>query len=270
LGKATEQPRRDDHKTRWPFAWAAVAFALVAAAMPARSECLSPSEAAGATTTTVYRCSEEDPSARKSPIIVEPDKSTVVERGSTTVPWFEPKPTQTSDPIGTAVTASPEKQAAPPEQPEKILAVPPKTEAGPEQAEKKLAVPEKKEAQPEPKEEVVNIEPVPDMAAEEPKAEATPEEPKATKAEPKKKAAQTKTTKPKRKVVKKRSKTKLAKTTPSKPKVAQTKRTKPKAVKPEPTAQQIKTEPAKSDNKVILMTKKDMTLGKRIKNWLGF
>ena len=77
----------------------ALALGLFAAAVPVRSECVSPSVEAGATTTTVYRCPEGDASAAQGPAIVEPGKTTTVERGSTDIPWFGPTPTKTSDPI---------------------------------------------------------------------------------------------------------------------------------------------------------------------------
>ena len=53
-------------------------------------------------------------------------------------------------------------------------------------------------------------------------------------------------------------------------KVSQDKR-KSRTAKAEPAPEQIKTEPAKSsDDQVITWTKKDMSVGSRLKNWLGF
>jgi hypothetical protein len=230
-------------------AWAA-AFGLLAAAMPARSECTSPS-AEAATSTTVYRCPEGNASAAKGPIIVDPSPSTILER--------EPKPTPTSDPIVAPVTATPEKQETPPTSPEK-----------------QLAAPDKQAAPPERQEEAVRMAPVPEEATDAKDAKDAPEEPTATKAESKTKAAEAKPAKPKRKAKLAKSqstKKKVVKAKPAKAKVAQTKqtKTKTKTAKPQQAPEEeIKTEPAKSDNNVIVMTKKDMTVGNRIKSWLGF
>src|SRR5262245_31373932 len=90
--------------------WLAISLALIGAAFPAHSECLSPSDAAEATTTTVYRCPEDDPAAGLRPTIVDQGKSTVVEHGAADLPWFEPKPTQTADPLAPPRTVSEPKQ----------------------------------------------------------------------------------------------------------------------------------------------------------------
>lgn len=289
LAKALKRMGTDKRVLRRSLACAVVVFGL-SVAMPAWSDCLSPSAEAGATTTTVYPCQEETASGQQ-PVIVDigkadSSKSTVVERGSAEVPWFEPKPTTTADPI-----------------------VPPKTASENEKKEEPAA---------EPKEEIVKIEPVPMEAPE--KAEVQPTdvkvkamavEPEATEAEPvpdkakptrtkvtKAKSTKTKVAKAKRTKVKlaktKRLKTKLAqdklaktktetaesvepqpepaKTKRTKTKLAQDKRAKAKTVKAEsaePRPEPAKTEPA-TDSNVIVMTKKDMSLGSRVKNWFGF
>jgi hypothetical protein len=250
LVEATEHQERD-RKPHGLFVWGAVGLALLATTLPARSDCVSPL-VEGSGTTTVYPCPQGNAASRPAPVVVDPDRSTVVGRGSANIPWFEPKPTRTSDPITVPAATAPEKEAVPPAKPEM-----------------RLAVPEEPVASPAPKEEVVKIEPVPDVAAEEKEAE-----PKATEVKPRTKAAAAKPIKrkPKTKVVKAtRSKAKVAKAKRSQPKVAQARRTKTKIPKPEPANDQtVKTEPAKSDDRIILMTKKDMGLGNRIKNWLRF
>jgi|GEM_PF-6771221 len=257
LAKALKCMGTEELKLRGSLACAVVAFGLFGAA-PAWSECLSPSAEAGATTTTVYPCQEENATGGQQPVIVDTGKAdsgntSVVERGSADVPWFEPKPTTTADPIGLPKTAS--------------------------ENEKKQ----------EPKEEIVKIEPVPVEAPEKPEAEPVDAktkikvtEPEATEAAPAKAKVKTtrkkitKATSTRTKVAKaKRSKVKLAKTKRTKAVVAQDKptKTKTKAVKAEPAEpkpEPAKTEPAKGDDKVIVMTKKDMPLGSRIKNWFGF
>jgi hypothetical protein len=256
LAKALKRMGTEELKLRGSLACAVVVFGLFGAA-PAWAECQSPSVDAGSTTTTVYPCREESATGGQQPIIVDTGKadsgnSSVVERGSADVPWFEPKPTTTADPIGLPKTASEN---------------------------------EKKQEPVAPKEEIVKIDPVPVEPPERTEAEPTDAKAKiteqeATEAEPapaKAKTTRKKVTKAKStrtKVAKaKRTKVKLAKTKRTKAKVAQDKPTKTKTVKAvpaEPKPEPAKTEPAKSDGKVIIMTKKDMSLGSRVKNWFGF
>jgi hypothetical protein len=256
LAKAAKPVRQENQKPRWLSGWLVLTLATLGTAMPAWSECLSPSAEAGATTTTVYRCPEGNASAGQQPLIVEPGKTTTVERGSAEIPWFEPKPTKTTDPIAMP-KATPQKAEE-----DKVKAEPVPAKS----AEPTVIPPPKAEAKAPVAE--------PEAAAADAKATVDTEP---TAAKPKAKAAEAKLTKVKRTKVKlakaKRSKAKLAKAKRTKPKLAQEKRTKAKTktVKTQPTPeQQVKTEPAKADDKVIVMTKKDVPLGGRIKNWLGF
>ncbi len=266
LAKALKRMGTEEPKLRGSLACAVVVFGLFGAA-PAWAECQSPSVDAGSTTTTVYPCREESATGGQQPIIVDTGKadsgnSSVVERGSADVPWFEPKPTTTADPIGLPKTAS-------------------------ENEKKQKPANEKKQEPAAAKEEIVKIEPVPVEPPEKTEAEPTDAKAKVTKqeateAEP----AKAKATTTRKKVTKakstktrvakaKRTKVKLAKTKRTKAVVAQDKptKTKIKAVKAEPAEprpEPAKTEPARGDDKVIVMTKKDMPLGSRIKNWFGF
>ena len=71
----------------------ASALVILAASHQAHGECVSPSAQAGATSTTVYRCPDADPEQAKQPALGTTEKTTVVERGSANLPWFEPKTT---------------------------------------------------------------------------------------------------------------------------------------------------------------------------------
>ncbi len=108
LADASELVNRKNCK---PLPWLALSLVFLGAALPARGECVSPSAAAEATTTTIYRCPEEVLPAAPQPGVVDPNNSTVVERGATDVPWFEPKPTRTSDPLTIPKTVSEPKPA---------------------------------------------------------------------------------------------------------------------------------------------------------------
>ncbi|MGE4251125.1 MAG: hypothetical protein AB7F09_17190 [Parvibaculaceae bacterium] len=242
------KPMRQE-KPRWlepPF-WVVLTLAILAGVIPARSECLSPSATAGATTTTVYRCPDGDASTGQHPAIVEPGKTTTVERGSADIPWFEPKPTTTADPI-----VAPKAPAA--GKKEDVVKVEPKPEAAPE------PTPAKKD--------VVKVEPLPEEAAAPEAAKPEAVKPTATKA--KAKATKTRLTKAKRTKAKVAKRTKAKSEERSKGKLARNKRTKTQAAKAEAKPEQVKTEPAKADDKVVTWTKKDMSIGNRIVNWLGF
>lgn len=222
-----------------------IAVAVVGTITPARSECLSPSSAAGATSTTVYRCSEDNAADAPSPLIIDPDKTTEVERGSADLPWFEPKPTKTEDPIKTS-KSPPEKQA-PLEKKEDVAKIaPPAAEAVESQPVDKDVPPVEAVKTKEPETEPPK--------AEEPETEP----PKIEKAKPKPALA-------------KPIKVKVAKAKRTKSKLARKKLAKTKTAKAQtPQQQPVKTEPAKSDDKVVVWTRKDMSLGNRIVNWLGF
>lgn len=202
----------------------ALAIACLSMAQPAASECLSPSAEVGATATTVYRCPEaaepsaQQPATAKQPLAPQ-EKSTVVERGSADVPWFEPPAKQ--DPIKTAKTPQVTDEA-----------VAPKTTA----AKIKPAEPTKATA-------------TEDEAA---VAAPEPEQPKITKK-----------AKAKKKVIATKRKIKKAKVATSKKPKAKT-----KAKTIEPTTAKIESKPP--DEKTIVWTKKDMPIGSRIVNWLGF
>jgi hypothetical protein len=87
----------------------AALFGFLGAAQAAQSECLSPSSASGDTATTVYRCLEQQSTTTRQDPITSLSKTTVVERGPATVPWFAPKPAD--NPAETA-EPSPQTQAA--------------------------------------------------------------------------------------------------------------------------------------------------------------
>jgi hypothetical protein len=108
LAAALKLMKRENWK---PLPWLVMSLALFGAALPAHGECMSPSAAAGATTTTIYRCPEEGSSAGAQPALVDPGNSTEVERGSADVPWFGPKPTRTSDPLAAPQAVSEPKPA---------------------------------------------------------------------------------------------------------------------------------------------------------------
>lgn len=186
---------------QWQPPLAAAVLALLWMMQPAQGKCLSPSAESGATATTVYRCPEQEPSTAKQPILVNPEKTTVVERGSSDEPWFAPKPL--------------EKKVEPALAPDIKPIEADKPVIKPDEADKPI------------------IKPV----------------------------------KAKKKTV---VKTKLA----SKKRIekrAEVKRTKARTAKIKPVKNTPKVVGAKSDDdKVIVWTKKDMPLGSRIVNWLGF
>ena len=297
-----------------PLPWLAMAIALSGATLPAYGECVSPSAAAGATTTTIYRCPEGS-SAGPQPTIVDPGNSTDVERGSADVPWFGPKPTRTADPLAAPNAVS---QPNPPEDVAKTEPVPvtvdkPATSEAPPLAATPAEAPEKAPGAVEGNTAAASATPeippatkAPAAAAEVPAADKMPAAtggdeaaPKAAEAEPadadvsepettsaeskpvKAKATKAKHAKAKHKKLKlakskrakaklveeKRGKAKAAKTTETETEAAATGKT-AKTAKREPKSEQV-TEPAKGDDKIILMTRKNMPLGSRIKNWLG-
>lgn len=88
---------------------------FLGAAHTAQSECLSPSSASGDSATTVYRCLEQQGTTTRQDPITSPHKTTVVERGPASVPWFAPKPAG-----NTAETAAPSPQAQPAEPSESL------------------------------------------------------------------------------------------------------------------------------------------------------
>lgn len=84
---------------------------FLGAAHTAQSECLSPSSASGDSVTTVYRCLEQQSTTTRQNPIASPPKTTVVERGPASVPWFTPKPAgntaETAAPLPPAQVAEP-------------------------------------------------------------------------------------------------------------------------------------------------------------------
>lgn len=116
--------RQGSQKLRWlPVLTATAMVGVFGAVMPARSECLSPSAEAGATATTVYRCPDENAAGAQLPIVIDPEKTTEVERGSAKLPWFEPKPSEAEDPIETMKAPSGNKGAM--EKKEDVAKIPP-------------------------------------------------------------------------------------------------------------------------------------------------
>jgi len=97
-------------KQSWLLLTAAL-FGFLGAAHAAQSECLSPSSASGESATTVYRCLEQQSTITRQDPIVSPPKTTVVERGPASVPWFAPKPAgntaETAEPLPPAQVAEP-------------------------------------------------------------------------------------------------------------------------------------------------------------------
>ena len=233
-------------KLRWlPWA-AAIMIGGFGAVMPARSDCLSPSVEAGATTTTVYPCTEGDAAGKQPLIVIDPKKTTEVERGSANLPWFEPKPTKTEDPIATS-KALPGKAAPSGKKEDVARTSPPAAKTDKPEAAAKEQPP------------VAEIAP---PAIETDKSEAVDTE------APPVAAAKLKKAKPKPAMAKP-AKVKLAKTKRTKSKLAKRKAT-TKTAKAQKPQQPVKTEPAKADEKVVVWTRKDMSLGSRVVNWLGF
>jgi hypothetical protein len=220
---------------------AAFALVILAAFQPAHGECLSPSMPAGATATTVYRCPEPDPSAAKQPALGTTEKTTEVERGSADVPWFEPPPG------GNKVDAAkmPPAKIEPPSMPDKKI----ETVRAPAAIEPP-SVPDKKMETVKPPEKI--------EAAKAPEPEEITKIEK--KAPAKKKVAGKKRVK-KIKVARSKTKKVKAATRPAKVKT-------PAKVTAAEETPKIESKPP--DEKTIVWTKKDMTLGSRVKNWLGF
>jgi hypothetical protein len=282
MGLAKASEFQDDRRLRRPALVAVIACGVMAAAIPARSECQSPSAASGATTTTVYRCPDEDATGMQSPIVVDPGKTTEVERGSADDPWFEPKPTKTTDPIQTSNTPLDKKEDAAEAPPASVQPASPaaaKAETNPPDAPAvtggKAARTETTAAtkeEPVPADAQGTTDDEPAQATE--KAEASPADPPAAEVT-KKKAVKPKQVEKEKTVKAKPAKKKLAKVKRSKAKLAnKTKLAKAKPAKATPVEAKAapdpaKTEPAK-DDKVVVWTKKDMGLGSRVKNWLGF
>lgn len=109
-------PVRSVRVTRkWWLPSAALAFGILGALQPVHGECLSPSAAGATTTTTVYRCPDQGKADLQAPRGA-PDKTTVVQRGPSDVPWFEPKPAdKTAAPLTAPAgeMANPEKEHPP-------------------------------------------------------------------------------------------------------------------------------------------------------------
>lgn len=208
-------------------------LALLSTIGTAHGECISPSTEAGSTQTTVYRCPVESPAQAKQPMIVSPEKSTVVERGSADVPWFEPNSSRTQ----IELTLTPDEKKKP-----KEAMVPPTSEEAmvPPKSEEVTASPKSEEATLPPKSEEVT----------------TPEIKPLEKPEPKVKRAESR----KKKIAKKKTAVK---------KLVKAKSTKVQAAKVKPAKEAPKEEADAGDDKVIVWTRKDMTLGKRIGSWLG-
>ena len=247
----------------------ASALVILAASHQAHGECVSPSAQAGATSTTVYRCPDADPEQAKQPALGTTEKTTVVERGSANLPWFEPKTTGNkgdADKLPAAKIIEPASAPGKPvetaNKPVETVTVPKKVEPGsapdkPVETVNKpveaVTVPKKVEAASAPDEPLETVKvPKKIETASAPKPEETAKVRK--KATPKKKFAG------KKRVKKARiAKTKL-------PKVKAAKKT--SNVKTAEETPKIESKPV--DDKTIVWTKKDMPLGSRIKTWLGF
>lgn len=222
---------------------AVVGFGLFGLIPTAHSECVSPSTESGVAATTVYRCPEnQGVVAPKQPLLAPPDKTTVVERGSANVPWFEPKRAESQvEPIAAAVppsqpshTVKPIAAAAPPAQPERQTE--PTTAAAAPSRPDRQAVP------------IAAAAPPPQIEILDQKIENRP-------------LAKSKTKQVRKKVVKaKPAKTPL-------PKVSAKTKTKSK---PDSTASESKITSLKPDENTVVWTQEDMPLGSRIVNWLGF
>jgi hypothetical protein len=230
---------------------AASALVILAASHQAYGECVSPSAQAGATVTTVYRCPDVDPAQAKQPALRNTEKTTVVERGSADLPWFEPQtagnkvdaakppaakiiePAKIPAPM-TGPAGAPDKPVETVNKPVETVKLPIEPTGAPDKPVETVKVPKKIEtaSAPEP-EETAKV-----------KKKGTAKKKFAGRKRVKK--ARIATTKaPKVKVAKKTSDVKTAEETPK-----------------------IESKPA--DEKTIVWTKKDMPLGSRIKTWLGF
>jgi len=181
-------------------------------------------------------------------LIVNPEKTTEVPRGSADVPWFDPNSSRTHiDPTLT------------PNVTKKSDTLPPKSEESVSpKAEEAMVPPKSEEVIAPPKSEEVIAPPKSEEATLPPKSEevTAPEIKPLEKPEPKVKRAESR----KKKIAKKKTADK---------KVAKAKSTKVQAAKVKPAKAAPKTEADAGDDKVIVWTRKDMTLGKRIGNWLG-
>lgn len=267
LAEAAKPMQRKNWK---PLGWLVMSLGVLGATLPARSECQSPSAEAG-TTTTVYRCPDEGAAAGPLPVIADPGKTTEVERGSAGVPWFEPKTTKTADPIQPPKAASEPKATSEPKAQEEIVRIEPVPAAAPPATKEALAEETTAGAG------AAEAKAAPAAA----EAETTAAAPATPEVKAAAKVKQAKAKKTKVKLVKsqraksklaqeKRIKGRAAKTEAIAAKTVKTETKAAKAVKAEPRPEQIKTEPAKSDDKVIVMTKEDLPLGSRVKNWFGF
>jgi hypothetical protein len=250
---------------------AASSLVILAASHQAHGECLSPSAQAGATVTTVYRCPDVDPAQAKQPALRSTEKTTVVERGSADLPWFEPQTAGNkadSAKLPAAKIIEPAKIPAPmiepasaPDKPvetvNKPVNKPVETVNKPVETVNKpvetFQVPKKVEPTGAPDKPVKTVKvPKKIEMASAPEPEETAKVKKKGTAKKKfagrkrvKKARIATTKAPKVKVAKKTSDVKTAEETPK-----------------------IESKPA--DEKTIVWTKKDMPLGRRIKTWLGF
>ena len=240
---------------------AASALVILAASHHAHGECVSPSAQAGATATTVYRCPEVDPAQAKQPALGSTEKTTVVERGSADLPWFEPQTAGNKVDAAkppAAKVIEPAKNPAPMIEPASVPDKPVETVKVPKKVEPTSA--------PDQPVETRKVEPTsaPDQPVETAKVPkkietASAPEPEET-AKVKKKATAKKKFAGKKRVKKARiAKTKV-------PKVEAAKKTSNVKTAEEPP--KIESKPA--DEKTIVWTKKDMPLGSRIKTWLGF
>jgi hypothetical protein len=238
---------------------------ILAASHQAYGECVSPSAQAGARVTTVYRCPDVDPAQAKQPALRSTEKTTVVERGSADLPWFEPQTAGNkvdADKLPAAKVIEPAKIPAPmiapasvPDKPVETVKVPRKVEptSAPDQPVETVKEPTKVEPTSAPDKPVETAKvPKKIETASAPEPEETPKVKK--KATAKKKFAGKKRVK----------KARIAKT--KAPKVEAAKKTSNVKTAEEPA--KIESKPA--DEKTIVWTKKDMPLGSRIKTWLGF
>ena len=227
-----------------------LALALLSTMGTAYGQCVSPSTEAGTTQTTVYRCPDESPAQAKQPVIVNPEKSTVVPRGSADVPWFDPNSSRTQiDPTPTP-NATKKSDSTLPAKSEEAM-VPPKSEevVAPPKSEEAIAPPKSEEVIDPPRSEEATLPPGSEEVA-------TPEIAPVEKSKPKAKRGESR----KKKIARKKTAVK---------KVAKAKSTKVQVAKVKPAKETPKTEAEAGDDKVITWTRKDMTLGKRIGNWLG-
>lgn len=232
---------------------AASALVILAASHQAYGECVSPSAQAGATVTTVYRCPDVDPAQAKQPALRSTEKTTVVERGSADLPWFEPQ--TAGNKVDAAKPAAkiiePAKIPAPLIEPASVPDKPVETVNKPVET---FQVPKKE------------IEPAsaPDKPVETVKVPKKIETASAPEPEETAKVKKKGTAKKKFAGRKRVKKARIATTKAPKVKVAK----KTSDVKTAEETPKIESKPV--DDKTIVWTKKDMPLGSRIKTWLGF